>query len=66
VFFFGGILFALFVMENNKSSNDKSDNNHGKWRDTKKNDGNEDNTSVRDGNKNRAGVAGTTIKIEQQ
>jgi hypothetical protein len=27
----------LFVMENNKSSADKSDNNHGKWRDTKNN-----------------------------
>jgi hypothetical protein len=37
VFFFGGVLFALLVTEKNNISDDKSDNNHGKWRDTKNN-----------------------------
>jgi hypothetical protein len=71
VFFFGGIPFAALVTENNKSGNEKGDNNHGKWRDTK-NNGKEDSekmaerTSVRDDNRNGARVAGIKIKFEQQ
>jgi ABC-type protease/lipase transport system fused ATPase/permease subunit len=61
VFFFGGIPFVALVTENNKSGNEKSDNNHGKWRDTK-NNGKEDSEKMAE----RTQASGMTIKREQQ
>jgi hypothetical protein len=60
VFFFGGILFVAVVTENNKSSNDKSDNNHGKWRDTK-NNGKQDSEKMA----KTIQASGMTIEMEQ-
>jgi hypothetical protein len=60
VFFFGGILFALLVTEKNNISDDKSDSNHGKWREIP------GTAEKRDSEQTMRKVTGMTTKIKKQ